>query len=68
MLGTSVTHNLYARMAELARSGQRFALATVVRTHGSTPQVAGAKLIITEDTKDTKDTKDAKDTENTKGC
>jgi xanthine dehydrogenase accessory factor len=39
--------NLYARMAELARSGQRFALATVVRTHGSTPQVVGAKLVVT---------------------
>ena len=35
-------------MAELARSGQRFALATVVRTHGSTPQVVGAKLVVTD--------------------
>ena len=53
MLSGSVTHNLYARMAELARSGQRFALATVVRTHGSTPQVAGAKLVVTEGTEGT---------------
>src|SRR5262245_10798074 len=50
-------------MAELARSGQRFALATVVRTHGSTPQVVGAKLVITEDTKDTKDPKDTEGAE-----
>jgi len=67
MLGTSVTHNLYARMAELARSGQRFALATVVRTHGSTPQVAGAKLVITEATEHTEHTKDTKDTKDTEG-
>jgi len=39
----------YERMAELAAAGRRFALATVVRTHGSTPQTIGAKLIITED-------------------
>jgi xanthine dehydrogenase accessory factor len=36
-------------MAELARSGRRFALATVVRTLGSTPQVVGAKLVVTDD-------------------
>jgi xanthine dehydrogenase accessory factor len=39
----------YERMAELAASGRRFALATVVRTHGSTPQTIGAKLIVTDD-------------------
>ena len=37
----------YERMAELAAAGQSFALATVVRTHGSTPQVVGAKLVLT---------------------
>ncbi len=37
---------LYARMAELEREGRRFAVATVVRTSGSTPQVVGAKLVI----------------------
>ena len=37
----------YERMAELAAAGQPFALATVVRTHGSTPQVVGAKLVLT---------------------
>ena len=41
--------SLYTRMAELAREGRPFALATVVRTQGSTPQVAGAKLLVTSD-------------------
>ena len=39
---------LYARMAELEREGRRFAVATVVRTVGSTPQVVGAKMLIDE--------------------
>lgn len=39
----------YQRMAELAAAGRPFALATVVRTHGSTPQAIGAKLIVTAD-------------------
>src|SRR5579862_3842074 len=39
--------SLYARMAELAATGADFAVATVVRTVGSTPQVVGAKLIVT---------------------
>jgi xanthine dehydrogenase accessory factor len=39
----------YERMADLAAAGQPFALATVVRTHGSTPQVVGAKLVLTAD-------------------
>jgi len=33
-------------MAELEREGRRFAVATVVRTRGSTPQVVGAKMLI----------------------
>ncbi len=37
---------LYARMAELDREGRRFAVATVVRTTGSTPQVVGAKMLV----------------------
>src|SRR5256885_16359556 len=37
---------IYARMAELEREGRRFAVCTVVRTVGSTPQVVGAKLIV----------------------
>jgi xanthine dehydrogenase accessory factor len=36
-------------MAELSGSGRRFAVATVVRTQGSTPQVVGAKLVLTDD-------------------
>ena len=39
---------VYARMAELEREGRRFAVATVVRTSGSTPQVVGAKLLVDE--------------------
>ena len=37
----------YERMQELAGAGVPFAVATVVRTQGSTPQVVGAKLILT---------------------
>jgi xanthine dehydrogenase accessory factor len=33
-------------MAELGREGRRFAVCTVVRTVGSTPQVVGAKLLV----------------------
>lgn len=36
-------------MAELEQARRPFALATVVRTHGSTPQVVGAKLVVTDD-------------------
>ena len=39
----------YQRMAELSAAGRTYALATVVRTHGSTPQVIGAKLIVTHE-------------------
>ncbi|MBM4363090.1 MAG: XdhC family protein [Deltaproteobacteria bacterium] len=41
-----MTRELYQRMAELEREGRRFAVATVVRTSGSTPQVVGAKLVV----------------------
>jgi len=33
-------------MVALRQSGRRFAVATVVRTHGSTPQVPGATLVL----------------------
>jgi xanthine dehydrogenase accessory factor len=36
-------------MAELEQALRPFAVATVVRTHGSTPQVVGAKLVVTDD-------------------
>jgi xanthine dehydrogenase accessory factor len=39
----------YARMHQLAAAGVPFAVATVVRTQGSTPQVVGAKLVLTAD-------------------
>jgi xanthine dehydrogenase accessory factor len=40
--------SLFHHMARLRDAGRRFAVATVVRTHGSTPQVAGAKLVLDE--------------------
>ncbi|HET9371875.1 MAG TPA: XdhC family protein, partial [Vicinamibacterales bacterium] len=40
---------LYRQIAALHRDGRPFALATVVRTQGSTPQVVGAKLVVTAD-------------------
>lgn len=40
----------YERMAALVATGRPFAVATVVRTHGSTPQAVGAKLILTGNT------------------
>lgn len=43
-----MTTTLYARIAALRATGRRFAVATVVRTHGSTPQVAGATLVLGE--------------------
>jgi xanthine dehydrogenase accessory factor len=43
--------SLFHYMQDLRRSGRAFAVATVVRTHGSTPQVAGAKLVVDADGK-----------------
>ena len=40
--------SIYARMAAQRSAGRRFAVATVVRTVGSTPQVAGATLVLGE--------------------
>lgn len=37
---------VYQRMAQLEREGRRYAVCTVVRTVGSTPQVVGAKMIV----------------------
>lgn len=39
---------LLQRAAELASAGTRFAQVTVVRTSGSTPRKAGAKMLVTE--------------------
>ena len=36
-------------MADLSEAGRAFAVATVVRTQGSTPQVVGAKLVVSDD-------------------
>src|SRR2546428_11244973 len=43
---TAGMREIFARMDELEREGRRFAVATVVRTIGSTPQVVGAKLLV----------------------
>ena len=37
---------VYLRMAQLEREGRRYAVCTVVRTVGSTPQVVGAKMVV----------------------
>src|SRR5690349_12783660 len=42
-----ITSSPFERMQALAASGTPFAVATVVRTQGSTPQVVGAKLVLT---------------------
>jgi xanthine dehydrogenase accessory factor len=39
----------YERMAELAARDIPFAVATVIRTQGSTPQVVGARMVVTAD-------------------
>lgn len=39
----------YERMAELAAADIPFAVATVIRTQGSTPQVVGARMVVTAD-------------------
>ena len=41
--------SIYPRLAELSAAGRRYAVATVVRTQGSTPQVVGARLVVTDD-------------------
>lgn len=41
--------SIFSRMADLAGAGRPFALATVVRTQGSTPQVVGARMVVVDD-------------------
>ena len=41
--------DLYSRLFDLQKSGRSAAIATVVRTQGSTPQVVGAKLVAVDD-------------------
>jgi xanthine dehydrogenase accessory factor len=40
--------SIFVRIAELTAEGRRHAVATVVRTQGSTPQVVGARLVVTD--------------------
>lgn len=42
-------HSLFARIAALEAAGQRAAVVTVVRTSGSTPRAAGARMIVHPD-------------------
>lgn len=41
--------SIYSRLAQLTAAGRRHAVATVVRTQGSTPQQIGARLVVTAD-------------------
>jgi len=43
------TEELLSKIAELARAGTPFVVATVVRTAGSTPRGAGAKMLVLAD-------------------
>jgi len=43
------TEELLSKIAELARAGAPFVVATVVRTAGSTPRGAGAKMLVLAD-------------------
>jgi xanthine dehydrogenase accessory factor len=43
------TEELLSRIAGLARAGTPFVVATVVRTAGSTPRAAGAKMVVIAD-------------------
>jgi xanthine dehydrogenase accessory factor len=40
---------IFSKLAELTAAGRRHAVATVVRTQGSTPQTIGARLVVTAD-------------------
>jgi xanthine dehydrogenase accessory factor len=41
--------SIYPKLAALTAAGRPFAVATVVRTQGSTPQTIGARLVVTAD-------------------
>ena len=41
--------SIYQRLLDLGKAGRPTAIATVVRTQGSTPQVVGAKLVVVAD-------------------
>lgn len=43
--------DIFKRVMELKESGTKAAVATIIRTKGSTPQVIGAKMIIYPDGK-----------------
>jgi len=50
-MGTIAQKDLYRLMAEAESRGEPFAVATVTRTRGSTPQQRGAKMIFLENGK-----------------
>ena len=41
--------SIYSKLAALTTAGRPHAVATVVRTQGSTPQTIGARLVVTDD-------------------
>src|SRR5882672_10505403 len=49
MLTHPVVTDIYQKVAELLRAGERFALAVVMKDAGSTPRKAGTKAIIDEE-------------------
>lgn len=46
---SSFSPHIFLKLAELVEKGERAALVTIIETSGSTPQVPGAKAIITAD-------------------
>lgn len=45
------TIDFYQRVLSVRQKGQKAAVATIIRTKGSTPRITGAKMIIYEDGK-----------------
>lgn len=41
--------DIFDQLIEIKESGQRAALATIIRTKGSTPRKAGSKMVVLED-------------------
>lgn len=48
-LSSSFSSDIFLQLAKLLKQGERAALVTIIETSGSTPQVPGAKAIITAD-------------------
>ncbi len=49
-MGASISvRDLYENLANAIEHGERVGVCTVIETHGSTPQRAGAKMLVFED-------------------